>query len=139
MMQPRQVLMVVVPLQQALAAFPQAFGGPPGVIVLGVNLWDLARWKVGTAYTTAWFCRINASATQPIRFLAVSLCCIYCMESEKTSHDRVRYHLLPSALTSHRLAVPMAEPLMLPLPATWHRHPAADLVRDVMLGQCHPL
>jgi hypothetical protein len=33
-------------LQRALAAFPQAFGGPPDVIVLGVNLWDLARWKM---------------------------------------------------------------------------------------------
>lgn len=32
---------------QALAEFPKQFGGPPDVIVVGANLWDLARWKVG--------------------------------------------------------------------------------------------
>lgn len=31
---------------QALSEFPKVFGGQPDVIVLGVNLWDLARWKV---------------------------------------------------------------------------------------------
>jgi hypothetical protein len=39
-------LMTGAYLYQALAAFPTAFGGPPEVIVLGINLWDLARWKV---------------------------------------------------------------------------------------------
>lgn len=42
----QRCLMSIARHVQALAAFPTAFGGPPDVIVLGVNLWDLARWKV---------------------------------------------------------------------------------------------
>jgi hypothetical protein len=54
-------------LCQALEAFPQAFGTPPDVIVLGVNLWDLARWKVCPLMCQA-CCSLqaDASALQPV-------------------------------------------------------------------------
>ena len=59
-----QQSMSVAHLQQALAAFPTAFGGPPDAIVLGVNLWDLARWKVQLLCHVCCFLHPDAHALQ---------------------------------------------------------------------------